>query len=145
MSLSSGGDTYLLMSSGQTLGVKAQRFRGHTSPHRIQGIYPVAKKRSRIFGGEFEVGIEIKIQGANNKIKGVAVQIAKEKNYMQNYPHQLIGSSQRYFELLQCLGWGVIVVFYMHWDKFWYREQIMEDIGKLLEQDDNQLLVVQLE
>eukprot|EP01023_Acetabularia_acetabulum_P002613 TRINITY_DN11088_c0_g1_i4.p1 TRINITY_DN11088_c0_g1~~TRINITY_DN11088_c0_g1_i4.p1 ORF type:complete len:615 (-),score=59.10 TRINITY_DN11088_c0_g1_i4:108-1952(-) len=111
----------------------------------IQGIYPVAKKRSRIFGGEFEVGIEIKIQGANNKIKGVAVQIAKEKNYMQNYPHQLIGSSQRYFELLQCLGWGVIVVFYMHWDKFWYREQIMEDIGKLLEQDDNQLLVVQLE
>eukprot|EP01023_Acetabularia_acetabulum_P053581 TRINITY_DN6000_c1_g1_i4.p2 TRINITY_DN6000_c1_g1~~TRINITY_DN6000_c1_g1_i4.p2 ORF type:complete len:107 (-),score=5.06 TRINITY_DN6000_c1_g1_i4:263-538(-) len=24
----------ILMSSGQTLGVKAQRFRGHTSPHR---------------------------------------------------------------------------------------------------------------
>eukprot|EP01023_Acetabularia_acetabulum_P028709 TRINITY_DN2710_c1_g1_i3.p1 TRINITY_DN2710_c1_g1~~TRINITY_DN2710_c1_g1_i3.p1 ORF type:complete len:211 (-),score=25.21 TRINITY_DN2710_c1_g1_i3:486-1118(-) len=32
------GDTVIFMSSGQTLGVKAQRFRGHTSPHRMLRI-----------------------------------------------------------------------------------------------------------
>eukprot|EP01023_Acetabularia_acetabulum_P066724 TRINITY_DN9048_c0_g1_i2.p2 TRINITY_DN9048_c0_g1~~TRINITY_DN9048_c0_g1_i2.p2 ORF type:complete len:442 (-),score=35.05 TRINITY_DN9048_c0_g1_i2:1021-2346(-) len=51
------------MSSGQTLGVKAQRFRGHTSPHRNVKEKKDNQQIQRIFGSDRIIITQQKISG----------------------------------------------------------------------------------
>eukprot|EP01025_Chloroclados_australasicus_P015545 TRINITY_DN1746_c0_g1_i5.p1 TRINITY_DN1746_c0_g1~~TRINITY_DN1746_c0_g1_i5.p1 ORF type:complete len:585 (-),score=48.84 TRINITY_DN1746_c0_g1_i5:61-1815(-) len=94
----------------------------------IQLRYPHAQKRVSIQGGEMVVSIKI-IKG----LRRVAVEPRTQASYFSNFPLQLTQISQAHLDILELLGWNVVVVQQLRWNEKGYRELILREIEEGLQ------------